>query len=46
MEVFAEYAEAFPDDGDWVEELEREVRRTAHLPFATAIRLVLTLQSK
>ncbi|POD76279.1 TIGR02646 family protein [Pseudomonas syringae group genomosp. 3] len=45
MEVFAEYAEEFPDDDGWVEQLEQEVRDTAHLPFATAIRHVLTRQS-
>ncbi len=45
MEVFAEHAETFPDDGDWLEELAQEVRSTAHLPFATAIRHVLTRQS-
>ncbi|MGO2452623.1 retron Ec78 anti-phage system effector HNH endonuclease PtuB [Pseudomonas taetrolens] len=46
MEYFVEYAEAFPDEEDWVEELEREVRETAHLPYATAIRHVLTRQSE
>lgn len=45
MEYFAEIAEEFPDDQSWVEELEKEVRGTAHLPFATAIRHVLTRQS-
>ena len=40
------YAEASPDGEDWVEELEREVRETAHLPYATAIRHVLTRQSE
>lgn len=45
MEIFADYAEAYPDDDSWVEELEREVRDTAHLPYATAIRHVLTRQS-
>ena len=46
MELFAEMAEAFPDDLSWVQELEQEVRGTAHLPFATAIRHVLTRQSE
>ena len=46
MEYFAEYANAFPEDDSWIEELEAEVRRTAHLPFATAIRHVLTRQSR
>ncbi|WP_412071382.1 retron system putative HNH endonuclease [Pseudomonas sp. FEN] len=46
MEYFVEYAEAFPDDEGWVQELEREVHDTAHLPFATAIRHVLTRQSE
>lgn len=46
METFAEYAEAFPDNDDWIEELKRELRDTAHLPYATAIRHVLTRQSE
>lgn len=45
MEYFADYANLFPEDTGWIEELEREVRSTAHLPFATAIRHVLTRQS-
>lgn len=45
MEYFADYAEAFPDNEDWVEELAQELRNTAHLPYATAIRHVLTRQS-
>lgn len=46
MEVFAEYAEAYPDDESWMQELEQEVLGTAHLPYATAIRHVLTRQSE
>ncbi|GAB7532927.1 hypothetical protein PS3A_53430 [Pseudomonas sp. 3A(2025)] len=46
METFAEYAEAFPDNEEWIEELAQELRNTAHLPYATAIRHVLTRQSE
>lgn len=45
MEVFAMYAEECPDEAGWIEELEREVLSTADLPYATAIRHVLTRQS-
>lgn len=41
---FAEMAEHFLQD-QWLPLLEEEVQRTAHLPFATAIRHVLTNQS-
>lgn len=43
-EAFAELAEHFPPE-DWLPELELEIAATAHLPFATAIRHVLTRQS-
>lgn len=46
LEYFVEYAEAFPEDEEWVKELQREVDNTSHLPFATAIRHVLTRQSE
>jgi len=46
MEFFAEYAEAFPDGEGWLQELELEIQSIAHLPFATAIRHVLTRQSE
>ncbi len=46
MDYFVECAEVYGDDDSWVEELEREVRNTADLPYATAIRHVLTRQSE
>jgi len=45
MEYFAWCVDAYPDGEGWMEELELEVRNTANLPFATAIRHVLTRQS-
>lgn len=43
-EVFAELAQHFPED-EWLPELQQEIQNTAHLPFATAIKHVLTRQS-
>lgn len=43
-ETFAEMAESFSED-DWLPLLLEEIQNTAHLPFATAIRHVLTRQS-
>jgi len=44
VEVWAQYAEEFPDE-DWrsivEQEQQNEIARTAHLPFATAIRHTL-----
>jgi hypothetical protein len=37
-------ARDFPED-DWLTLLEEEIQNTAHLPFATAIKHVLTRQS-
>lgn len=44
-ELFAEMAETFSED-EWLPLLQEEILRTAHLPFATAIRHVLTRQSE
>ncbi|QXG48192.1 retron Ec78 anti-phage system effector HNH endonuclease PtuB [Pseudomonas viridiflava] len=46
LEYFVEFAEAFPEDEGWVQELQQEVLNVAHLPYATAIRHVLTRQSE
>ncbi len=43
-EELAEMAAVFPED-EWLPELERELAQTAHLPFATAIKHVLTNQA-
>lgn len=43
-EHFFELAQDFPED-DWLPLLEEEIQNTAHLPFATAIKHVLTRQS-
>jgi uncharacterized protein (TIGR02646 family) len=43
-EAFAEMAQAFAEE-EWLPLLQEEVRNTAHLPFATAIKHVLTRQS-
>jgi len=43
-EIFAEMAQEFPED-EWLPLLQEEIRNTAHLPFATAIKHVLTRQS-
>lgn len=43
-EAFAELAQHFPED-EWLPELQQEIQNTAHLPFATAIKHVLTRQS-
>lgn len=40
-EEFAHMAAEFPED-EWLPLLEEELRATAHLPFATAIRHILT----
>lgn len=44
-EAFAEMAESYSED-EWLPLLEEEIQNTAHLPFATAIRHVLTRQSE
>jgi len=44
-ETFAEMAEIFSED-EWLPLLQEEIQNTAHLPFATAIRHVLTRQSE
>lgn len=46
LEYFVEVAESFPEDEEWIQELQREVDKTAHLPYGTAIRHVLTRQSE
>jgi uncharacterized protein (TIGR02646 family) len=43
-EAFAELAEIFPMD-EWLPEFEKELAAIAHLPFATAIKHVLTPQA-
>ena len=43
-ETFAEIAAEFPET-DWMPLLQQELSDTAHLPFATAIKHVLTRQS-
>ncbi len=45
VEELAEWAEALPEE-DWLQLLQEELQNTAHLPFATAIRHVLTRQSE
>ena len=40
-ESFAELASQFSED-EWLPLLQEEIKKTAHLPFATAIRHVLT----
>lgn len=42
-EYFAECAEVFPEE-EWMPLLQQEIANTAHLPFATAIKHVLTRQ--
>ena len=44
-EDFAEFAEHFPEE-DWMPLLQEEIHNISHLPFATAIRHVLTRQSE
>lgn len=44
-EAFAEMAATFSED-EWLPLLQEEIQNTAHLPFATAIRHVLTRQSE
>lgn len=44
VQDIAELAKEWPEE-DWLPILQEEVRRTAHLPFATAIKHVLTSQS-
>lgn len=44
VEAFAEMAEVF-DEEEWLPLLQEEIQNTAHLPFATAIKHVLTRQS-
>jgi uncharacterized protein (TIGR02646 family) len=44
-EAFAEMAESFSED-EWLPLLREEIQNTTHLPFATAIRHVLTRQSE
>ncbi|WP_440780324.1 retron Ec78 anti-phage system effector HNH endonuclease PtuB [Pseudomonas syringae] len=46
LEYFFEIAEAFPEDEEWIQELQQEVSNAAQLPYATAIRHVLTRQSE
>lgn len=43
-EFFLELAQDFPEH-EWLPALEQEIQNTAHLPFATAIKHVLTRQS-
>ncbi|NRT58388.1 retron Ec78 anti-phage system effector HNH endonuclease PtuB [Sphaerotilus uruguayifluvii] len=43
-EAFAEMAQEYPEN-EWLPELENEIIRTSHLPFATAIKHVLSNQS-
>lgn len=43
-EVFAEMAAQYPTE-EWLPLLEEEIRKTANLPYATAIKHVLTNQS-
>ena len=43
-EFFIELAQDFPEE-EWLPELLQEIQNTAHLPFATAIKHVLTRQS-
>jgi len=44
-EAFAEMAATFSEN-EWLPLLQEEIQNTAHLPFATAIRHVLTRQSE
>lgn len=44
-EQFAEFAQHFPED-EWMPMLQQELQNIEHLPFATAIRHVLTRQSQ
>lgn len=44
-EVFAEMAESFSEE-EWLPLLQEEIQNIAHLPFATAIKHVLTRQSE
>ncbi len=43
-EFFAKMSEHFDKD-EWLSLLQEEIQNTAHLPFATAIKHVLTRQS-
>lgn len=45
LEEFAEMAATFSEN-EWLPLLQEEIQNTAHLPFATAIRHVLTRQSE
>ncbi|WP_411382228.1 retron Ec78 anti-phage system effector HNH endonuclease PtuB [Pseudomonas sp. MPB26] len=45
LEYFVEIADTFPEE-EWIQELQQEVSNAAHLPYATAIRHVLTRQSE